>query len=264
MKIPINTLDDLIKAFNPLLIENRCFFRGVSDKKQLLPKILRDGNFAENEFEILKEFEQHYGAYSSTNVNSPWEFLALAQHYGLMTRLIDFTSNPFVALFFALHTKAHIGQKYSVYSINKELLNDLLASTSGLTLHPEDDVDSFLDGWNIGKCITDVEADQKYQFTDLFEVYLKQMSKKPGIFYLSPNYKNNRVLMQQGVFLIPKRLDENNIYSLYEENMDVYEIDENIRQEVLEYLDHAGYNEFKLMPDLNSLCYDINHRIKEK
>jgi hypothetical protein len=39
---------------------------------------------------------------SSTRVMQEWRQLAIAQHYGLPTRFLDFTTNVFVALFFAL------------------------------------------------------------------------------------------------------------------------------------------------------------------
>ena len=43
---------------------------------------------------------------SNTRAMQEWRQLALAQHYGLPTRFLDFTTNMFVALFFALEEPA--------------------------------------------------------------------------------------------------------------------------------------------------------------
>lgn len=81
---------------------NGLFFRGQSKKYNSINCLLsRDDGFKKNESlmysETLKVKWSDFDKYSK-----PIEYLSKMQHYGIPTRLIDFTVNPFVALFFAV------------------------------------------------------------------------------------------------------------------------------------------------------------------
>ena len=70
--------------------------------------------------------------------------------------------------------------------------------------------------------------------------------------------------MQQGLFVIPQNLSDESIYKRFETNTIKLIINEKIRDESLRYLDKLGYNEYRLMPDINSLCYEINKKFLNK
>lgn len=57
---------------------------------------------SDHEWSLLDHFRRSARPYISVVPEDMWEWLALAQHHGLATRLLDWTFNPLVALFFAL------------------------------------------------------------------------------------------------------------------------------------------------------------------
>src|SRR4051812_44352757 len=83
------------------------WYRGVSCSKfKLLPKIMREGRTAEEVFErehrLLTRFRQRSLAYWPAGYpQNEWEHLFAMQHYGMPTRLLDWSENLFVAAHFA-------------------------------------------------------------------------------------------------------------------------------------------------------------------
>lgn len=100
----ININDGSISSITKALSENASdystiWFRGQPNyEHKLLPSVLRQGK-KYNEREMFLEFKRRFPN-ESVSHKTTYEWLSLMQHYRLPTRLLDWTTNLLVALYF--------------------------------------------------------------------------------------------------------------------------------------------------------------------
>ncbi|MGD1118509.1 MAG: FRG domain-containing protein [Dehalococcoidales bacterium] len=244
------------------LVNNGWMFRGQKngswELKTSFERACGQFNVPQNkkrqvETNMIREFQRRVHQYERFSPNDDDECLALMQHHGAPTRLLDFTYSPHVAAYFAFEA-AEPKSKVAIWAINYEWCKEHLKEIAN---HLYKEYKSYRDIRN-GK-------DFKLIFrTRRFEKFLLSVT---------PLRMNERLSYQRGVFLCPGDI-ETNIMDTLTNYTEMKDLKNKVRKyiiptgennevtiEALQALDIMNISRITLFPGLDGFAQSFATRI---
>lgn len=186
--------------------------------------------------EMRSEFILRAKTLLKKDPDSVWEWYFLMQHYGLPTRLLDWTEGSLIGLHFAISEDT--GQDdAAVWVLDPWVLNKWSICKAELVI--------------TGKEFPSDPIAEKY----LKPVYIKQELPDRPIAIVPP-YNSQRITVQRGTFTIHGN-NTNGLEEQFKEKIVKIIIPRSKSLEMRRELRCVGISEFTIFPDLDGLCRDI-------
>jgi hypothetical protein len=124
-EIEIKSIEDFHKRIEKYRKTSWFKFRGQSDVEwELVPKAGRKPFTNVCDLSLFTHWKRRAITHLKKENNTEWELLAIAQHTGLPTRLLDWTHNPLVATFFATCENIEKDGAIYIYNPNSVILHN--------------------------------------------------------------------------------------------------------------------------------------------
>ena len=250
----IHNWDELQSAifegvWDPSILRYRdnCVYRGMSDSAWgLVPTLNRVcAHDMSLEKQMLRSFRK-YGYADLQRVTSFWQLLAMAQQYGLPTRLLDWTYSPLVAAHFATEDQEAYDRDGVIFCaridrINRQLpprLQNMLTAERGIifTMDMMDRIGGDFDA-------------------------LRAVSSTPYALFFEPASAVNRIANQYALFSLCSdptvTIDQ---LPVEEEAFRRIIIPAGVKLEIRDKLDYINISERMIYPGLDGICKWITRR----
>jgi FRG domain len=190
------------------------------------------------------------------------------QHYSLPTRLLDITYNPLVALYFTRLNHLDRDGEFLRFSIRKSNIKyfdsdtvSCVANLSNLTGSQRDEIRRMKDSETLN---TSDVGERLLHFIKVEKPYFLpkiELSDLKSIFAVKPKQTNQRILAQQGAFLIfglRSELRDDNEFGI-----EVFrtKVPAGAKRAILDELDGININASTLFPEIESAAKYIMSKI---
>jgi hypothetical protein len=214
----------------------------------LIPKLYRDLDDSDtphgSDDEIREDFIKRAPSLTDRKPENPWEWYFLMQHYGVPTRLLDWSGSALVGLYFAV--RENYGYHHAaVWVLDPWRLNKRAIGR-----------DEVLPPGSPGLSAADVRRYSRW-LPDRFKSHARWPLSPVAVY---PNYVDRRIVAQQSCFTIhgrrQTRLEEMLVGKndrLAKLTIPSYRV-----EDIKTQLGIAGLNESTVFPDLGGLGRDIN------
>jgi len=269
-EITVKNWEETKIEFNKLVNSDMWLFRGqsdsswslmtslerwIADNSKLSTDVANDGEFIERIF--LDEFQNGAHHYLKSSLHLPQdtlEWLALMQHHGAPTRLLDFTTSPYVASFFAFENPGEPTKSCAVWAINEMWCRASAISIINKAHEDEKNFEKLHEYTQL--------SDEKY----FKKIFLRDPEIPQMVFPVCSKRKNERLTVQQGLFLCPGGANESfeeqlgNLEDSYN-NVKKIILPNKLRKEVVEDLRLMNITSVSLFPGLDGFAKSVKNFI---
>jgi hypothetical protein len=272
----IGAISTFIKALKNIKAKDghTLYFRGHADESWLAhPSIYRHVN---NDVNLPKYVSKEDVLFRSMVANCPedflhcesaFDYLVKMQHYGLPTRLLDVTSNPLVALYFACNSLNGKDGKHAevlVYEVPDEEIRFYNSDTVSVISNISKVSVGFDFQNQRTKFIHEIKNEKPYFLNEIKEEHFN------SVVCVKAKLDNKRIVKQSGAFLLfamgkdklnPAEIPDKYLYQ-YNKGQSELKITQNGKQKILTELAELAISEATLFPEIDNVAKYLKEQIK--